>query len=478
MQTKEQLEKEIKRLDLEQNALKLLINSFYGAFGNKYFYFHDTDIAQSITLQGQDLIKFSIKAINYYFREKWHLDTELHQKLGISDKKIDKVTEDCALYTDTDSCYLYFHPALKSVNGLSLNDEESLKFCLAINRERLKGYFKMAFQRYAAAFNTDNRQDFELENLSKAAMWCAKKKYVLKVSYVDNPKEELADKEFQIVKGLEKVQSSYPIWARNNLEKLYDFFLERGYDLDLEGELIPKLQQLRSEFDSLSVDETCFSFSVRTYDKYVKSEFPLKLDKGVPIYTRAAAYHNFLLKESGLQKYNRVINGKVKFYYASANQYDFDIFAFSPGVYPAEFAIPMDKDQQFFRLICEPINKLLLAMNLPQLNPQLRRAIEVVKHKPKKGQVEQQFPIFIVDSETLDNTIVPESIQQYIADPEIKVPPQLMPQYLSVISKYGVNTIVVPEVELTKYIDKIKKKKATKLQKIEEEANELSQVEE
>ena len=61
----EDLEKKIKKLDLKQNAIKLLINSIYGAFGNKWFYFYDPDIAQSITLQGQDLIKFSIKAVNY-----------------------------------------------------------------------------------------------------------------------------------------------------------------------------------------------------------------------------------------------------------------------------------------------------------------------------------------------------------------------------------------------------------------------------
>lgn len=54
----EDLEKKIKKLDLKQNAIKLLINSIYGAFGNKWFYFYDPDIAQSITLQGQDLIKF------------------------------------------------------------------------------------------------------------------------------------------------------------------------------------------------------------------------------------------------------------------------------------------------------------------------------------------------------------------------------------------------------------------------------------
>ena len=475
MQTKEQLDKEIKRLNLEQNALKILINSFYGAFGNKYFYFHDTDIAQSITLQGQDLIKFSIKAVNHYFREKWHLDTELHEKLGITHLRINKIEEDAAIYTDTDSCYVCFHPAIKSIEGLELSDKDALKFCLAINRERLKNYFKAAFQKYATACNTDNRQDFELENLSRAAIWCAKKKYVLKVSYEDNPAEELAEKESQIVKGLEKVQSSYPIWARAHLEKLYDFFLDRGYDLDLEDELIPKLQALRAEMESLTPDDISFSFSVRTYDKYVKSESPLRLDKGVPIYTRAAAYHNFLLKETGNKKYNRVISGKVKFYYAAQNQYDFDIFAFSPGVYPTEFAIPMDKDQQFFRLICEPLNKLLLAMGLPQINPQLRRAIEVVKHKPKKGQEIQDFPIHIVDAETFEHTLVPESLQDFIANPELAIPPQLMPQYLGIVSKYGLNTVVVPEAELTKYIDKIKKKKASKAVVVEED--ELEEVE-
>ena len=36
----EDVEKKIKKLDLKQNAIKLLINSIYGAFGNKWFYFY------------------------------------------------------------------------------------------------------------------------------------------------------------------------------------------------------------------------------------------------------------------------------------------------------------------------------------------------------------------------------------------------------------------------------------------------------
>ena len=114
-------------------------------------------------------------------------------------------------------------------------------------------------------------------------------------------------------------------------------------------------------------------------------------------------------------------------------------------------------------------------MGLPQINPQLRRAIEVVKHKPKKGQEVQDFPIHIVDSETFENTLVPESLQEFIANPELAVPPQLMPQYLSIVSKYGLNTVVVPDAELAKYIDKIKKKKTSKAVVVEED--ELEEVE-
>ena len=130
------LEHQIKSLDLKQNAIKILINSFYGAFGNRYFYFHNNDIAQSITLQGQDLIKFSIRAVNHYFTNKWHLDTELHQKLGIAGRNISQITKDAAIYTDTDSVYLCFDYAIQSVEGLKLSNKESLEFCLAINRHR------------------------------------------------------------------------------------------------------------------------------------------------------------------------------------------------------------------------------------------------------------------------------------------------------------------------------------------------------
>ena len=456
-----QLEQQIKSLDLKQNAIKILINSFYGAFGNRYFYFHNNDIAQSITLQGQDLIKFSIKAINYYFQQKWHLDTELHEKLGISGMKITPIEKEAAVYTDTDSVYVCFDYAIRSIEGLKLNETESLEFCLAINRNRLKHYFEQAFEKYASHFNTDNRQNFELENLSRAGIWLAKKKYVLKVSYKDNRHEKLLDQESLVIKGLEAIQASYPIWARRHLQELYSYVLDQGYGLDLEEDLIPKLTELKEECFSKTVDEIAFNFSVRVYEDYLKSLLPLQMETGMPIYGRAVAYHNHLVKKTKSQKYELIRSGsKIKFYYAEPNEHEFDIFAYAPGSYPEEFAVPMDKQHQFFRLIVEPINKLLVAMGYPELTPKLVRKVDVIKSRSRSKDFtnEETYPLYAVDSRTLEYSEIPESCQDYIGDIDKQVPPELFPTYISAISKYGLNTVIVPKHELKKYRDRVGKK--------------------
>jgi hypothetical protein len=456
-----QLEQQIKSLDLKQNAIKILINSFYGAFGNKYFYFHNNEIAQSITLQGQDLIKFSIKAVNHYFSQKWHLDTELHEKLGIAGMKITPIVKEAAVYTDTDSVYVCFDYAVQSVDDLKLTDAESLEFCLAINRHRLKYYFEQAFEKYASHFNTDNRQNFELENLSRSGIWLAKKKYILKVSYKDNKHEKLLDKDSLIIKGLEAIQASYPIWARKHLQELYWELLDLGYRLDLENDLIPRLSKLKAECNQLTVDEIAFNFSVRVYEDYVKKLNPLELETGMPIYGRASAYHNHIIKKTNNQKYPLIRSGsKIKFYYAAPNEYDFDIFAYAPGSYPEEFAVPIDRDQQFFRLIVEPINKLLVAMGYSELTPQLARKVDVIKSRSRSKDFtpEETFPLYAVSSVTLEYSEIPESCQDFIGNPDKQVPPELFPVYISAISKFGLNTVIVPKHELTKYRDRIAKK--------------------
>lgn len=86
----------------EEQAIKLTMNSIYGAVGNAFFVCFNTDVAEAVTLQGQDMIKFSEKIVNRYFQEHWHLDTELHEKLGLS--RVKKIHKPLVIYSDTDSC--------------------------------------------------------------------------------------------------------------------------------------------------------------------------------------------------------------------------------------------------------------------------------------------------------------------------------------------------------------------------------------
>ena len=456
--------KQIKKLDLKQNAIKILINSIYGAFGNKWFYFYNPDIAQSITLQGQDLIKFSIKAVNHYFLEKWHLDTELHKLLGIDHYKINQATMEAAIYTDTDSIYVQFDSAIRSIEGATFTRDEALNICVAIDTHRLSKYFDQCFEKYGRLFNTKNRLKFKLENLSEYGIWLKKKNYAIKVAYEPNPSMALNPKEkrYLIIKGLEPVKGSYPIWARKKLTELTEWVLEIGRDLDIERDLVPKLQALKDEYSTLSDDDVAFNFKIRIYNKYVESEEHLRLKKGISIYPRAAAYYNHLLIKTKLNlKYPALREGdKIKFYYCAQNEHGFDVFAYMPELYPHEIAVPMDRDLQFFSLIVEPVNRFLLAMNMSSLDTNLKRSVEVVVAKSKKPLTDDQiYPLYTVDQASLGYTEVPQKFWKIIGNPDIDVPEEDFAEYLSVITKYGLNTTIVPKIELEKYLKRLAKKR-------------------
>lgn len=465
-----------KKLDLEQLAIKLLINSIYGAFGNKWFYFFNVDLAQSITLQGQDLIKFTIKAVNFYFKERWHLDTELHQKLGISQYKINKIDSEAAIYTDTDSIYVHFGGAIDSIEGMpELSEDEYLNLCVKIDEYRLAEYFNTAFDKYGSHFNTVNQQNFELETLSAKAMWLKKKNYALRVAYEPNPNHELLkdkNKEYEVFKGLEMIKGSYPIWARNHLSKLTKKILEKGNMINPEEDILPEFLSIKKEMKLKTTEELAQTFRCRVYDKYVKSESKLELLKGIPIYARAAAYYNHKLVTNKLVgKYQKIREGeKIKYYYPIVNdKNEWEVFAYAPGNYPTEVALPLDYDKQFFALIVEPINRQLLALGLTEFNVHLKRNIEMVKTGSKKPlSDEEKYPLYIINTENLEYEQIPEKYWKVVGNPNAEVKNEDFNEYLGIITKYGLNTKVVPNSKLKPYIKRTAKRLGIELEEIEE----------
>lgn len=86
----------------EEQAIKIFINSIYGASASPYFACFNIKIAEAITLQGQDMNKYSMGMLDRYFKEFWHRDTATHEKMNI--KVTNKINLDSVvIYGDTDS---------------------------------------------------------------------------------------------------------------------------------------------------------------------------------------------------------------------------------------------------------------------------------------------------------------------------------------------------------------------------------------
>lgn len=355
----DELRNEIKRLDnlkseynSLQHSIKIYINSIYGACASIYFTGYNVYIAEAVTLQGQDLIKFSNSILDDYFLNKWHLDTELHQKLGLSN--VNKIISDSLIiYNDTDSLYLTFQPVLDSCDY----KDNPKDFILKLKEIKLSEYFNEKFKEYADRYNTENLQNFVLEKISYSNLLMAKKKYVLDVAWADpginyKPQEKIA------FTGVEIVQSSTSKFARKVLKELVNYIFLHGKKLNY-ADAVQKLRDYKKQFIMQEPELISKGVSIGDYEKYVLDDRKkIVLGDKCPINVRASSIYNHLLFQSTWKdKYNLIKTGdKIKHYYCKGN---YEVFGFLPGNFPYEFAPEIDYDMQFEKTIVEPFNRFI-----------------------------------------------------------------------------------------------------------------------
>lgn len=107
------LKKEVDYYNALQLALKLVLNGSYGAFATPYFVLFNNSVASTITAQGRDLTKTMDTVNEDYWYKEWHLDYELHKKLGIENVTQIPKNEPVSIYADTDSLFVSFLPAIE-----------------------------------------------------------------------------------------------------------------------------------------------------------------------------------------------------------------------------------------------------------------------------------------------------------------------------------------------------------------------------
>ena len=351
----------------EEQGVKLTLNSIYGALGNQYFACFNTEVAESVTLQGQDLIKFAEKIINKYFHEHWHLDTEIHEKMGV--RNVRPISAEMVIYVDTDSNYVNFGNVIASCDF----DCTPLDFILKLNDLRLASYIKNCLDIYAKKWNTNNYQDFELEAISRNAIFLGKKKYIVNLTY-EAPGKHYVDLTRIKPTGIEIVQGGTPPFAREKLIFLLKHLFETGRKFDIRT-FVKMLREIKSEFKIQKPESISIGVGVNNIEKFILNDTTkFEVAKGCPMHVRASGYHNYILNNSKYKaKYSLIRSSeKIKYYFVAVNnEQENNVFGYLNGSYPYEYAPPIDFDAQFNRTILDPINRFIEVMGYNPLSPNL-----------------------------------------------------------------------------------------------------------
>jgi hypothetical protein len=391
---------------------KLALVCIYGAFGNNHFVISTKEIAGAITAMGRDTIKYMDQINELYWYEYWHEDLELHEHLGVDSSKVKKIdptwihretlsvydgepTQEeidegvyqrkfpVSVYIDTDSLFVNFSLGMKSCDFQG-DEKAKQDFVLKVSKFRLEPLFKKKLDSYAKKYGVDNIQDFELENINEAILFVSKKKYIKHTVWEDGT---VFPRKQQIVsKGVNLVQRGTPKFAKEKIMQIIHYLFDHSETYNIR-DLLKFIRDLKKEFELQNVDDICPSSNLNMYisnkvmDDGVLIDGPgivddkkdLVFGKRTYFTVKAAGLYNYMLHNNPewMNDYEIIKPGtKIKVYPCVHDKND--KFAYPIGVFPKEFAPPIDYDELFEKTILDGVNYYIEALNLPKLNKRLK----------------------------------------------------------------------------------------------------------
>jgi DNA polymerase elongation subunit (family B) len=329
--TQKHLLKDISRLNNLQMAMKIALNSAYGAMGNQYFRYFDIRMAEGITTSGQLSIRWMANKLNAFLNKT--LKTE---------------GKDFVVAIDTDSIYLTLETLIEKVCE-GKTTEQKIKYMDKICEEVFQPFIDTGYQELAEYMNAySQKMVMKREVLADKGIWTAKKRYVLNVHNSEGV--QFAKPKVKVM-GLEMVKSSTPAVIRDKLKESIDVILQGDQKV-----LHKYVMDFKKEFENLPVAEIAFPRGVNGIKQYAGSPV---YAKGTPIHVRGALLFNHHCKRFGIdKKYQPIRDGdKIKFVYVKTpNPLQEDVIAF-PQVLPTEFGLDsyIDYDKQFEKVFLDAL---------------------------------------------------------------------------------------------------------------------------
>ena len=262
----------VSKYDVFQYAFKILINSIYGAFSSQHFRYFDLDLAEAITVSGQNIIRVSDKVINNY----------LNTYLGNSSEK------EYVVMSDTDSCAISLNDVVEKENP-----EDVCQFLIDFYDGKIAPEIEKSFVEFSDYCNFyQNKISFKREKVIDKMLITSKKRYGMTV--LDNEGYRYDTPEM-VVKGLEIVRSDTPPAAKEKLELALKIILTKT-----EKELQEFVSEFKNEYHRLPLEDIAFPSGVNGLEKY--GNRTIGFIKGTPAEVKAALVHNDFVVSKGLEK--------------------------------------------------------------------------------------------------------------------------------------------------------------------------------
>ena len=338
-----ELKYEVERLNTEQMVIKILVNSCYGYMGNKHAPIGDDDIASSVTLTGQAIIKQSNKFIKEFLKS---------ETPDIKDYEL----EQCIVYNDTDSSYISIAPLVDSGKIKFWEDEDNG----LIHKEtydkiqEIEDHLNLNIGKWAekALLTNDSRFIFKRECIADVGIFLQKKRYVMHI--LDD--EGIKENKFKYT-GVEVVRTTMP----NAIKPYAKRIIETMLTTQSQSKTNKLLNETYDVFKSLAPEELGFVMGVKNYEKYAVQCNEFSTAKGMPIHVKSAYFYNMMLDRLNTgNKYESISSGdKVRYMYVEQpNKYGLESIGFKYE-YPEEFreSFKVDYDKMFEKILFQAITR-------------------------------------------------------------------------------------------------------------------------
>lgn len=355
-------------------AYKTCANAAYGSSGNEHFYWYRPELASAVTGEARLMTFLQWRNFPKFMKEDVWNRKDLWEKFDFAlDENKRHIMENNPInaQSDTDSAYVSWEPLFQCMTDEYQKkyetDESKLKFILDFYKGFLNDEQNRWCEESLKPRHGHSVHEFELELVCKSMIGLAKKKYVKSVVFekghfmTDNPKLKST--------GVEIVKSTTPAICRKFLKDIVNDLLY-NYHVDKKEEFIymlnDKLARYYKEFRAAPIDDISQSVGVGDYKKYVVDDKEqLIFNNHCPFSVKAAARYNHLAYKNGRSDL-KIMSGKIKYYNIRVGKEN-DYFGFPYGECP-DFAPQVDYATQWQKNIIDPVNRFLVAMDIPKIN--------------------------------------------------------------------------------------------------------------